>query len=216
MTNEINSPEAQQKLLTFCAYLKATRESQQLDTKQIAASLKLTENVIINLESNPFVTNLPTMFLNGYLRNYAKLLNIPAAETRAALSIPETTTQMPEQVAFELPTEEAIIPAPASRFTMTFSTYAIGLTMIALFGSWWFGHSSTKTPATAPQAPMVAASTVPTVTIPTPATATPAEQPAPAAKPAPQKKLTQAYANTSDATDDNDNDNDDNDDSGNN
>lgn len=188
---------------TFNERLKATRQSLGLSHAQVASTLKLLEKVIIMMEENQYPSDLPNMFIRGYLRSYAKILGIPEAEVKIAL---DAMQPEPVQIMMELAPEiDNIPPITSSNYKMQFFTYAVGVTVVGMVGFWWFGHGSKPKSITAPApAPLVSntISPAPSVVIP-PIT--------PTAQPAPAKKVMHAYANTNDNNDDNDDNSDDSD-----
>ncbi|EDN65371.1 conserved hypothetical protein [Beggiatoa sp. PS] len=57
--------------------LHQAREQQKMSVKHIADRLYLDVHVIEALEADDYETLPPTIFVRGYLRNYAKLLEVP-------------------------------------------------------------------------------------------------------------------------------------------
>ena len=69
-----------EEVVSISSKLKAMREQQGLTTAGVAETLNLSEEQIIDLESN--IQNLKTLspFQRGYLRNYANLLGMDMTE----------------------------------------------------------------------------------------------------------------------------------------
>ncbi len=60
--------------------LKQSREKIGLTMVEVAARLNLTKSVVVYLESNNYSASSRDVFNRGYLRAYAKLLELPADE----------------------------------------------------------------------------------------------------------------------------------------
>ncbi|NQD38633.1 DUF4115 domain-containing protein [Permianibacter sp. IMCC34836] len=66
------------------ARLKAGREAQKQSLEQAARHLRLDEPTLAAIESDHYPAHVPSTFLRGYLRAYAKWLELPADEIVAA------------------------------------------------------------------------------------------------------------------------------------
>ncbi len=86
--------------------LKAAREGMEVSAREVADALNLPVRVIEALESNDYERLPPTVFTRGYLRSYARLLELPAEELIALypeVAIePELTAQSAEQPGFAI------------------------------------------------------------------------------------------------------------------
>src|SRR3990167_10416411 len=144
MTNENPSPT--QPTMAFGTQLKAARETLHLERKDIAAHLRLNEKMIGELENEHYPDDIPLTFLRGYLRSYAKFLEIPDAEVTKALEqvLPKTSTPNNSM------TLTYVEPVTSSNYFMQFLTYAIILTVISLVGVWWYTHTRAPAPLEAP------------------------------------------------------------------
>ncbi|SRR5579883_839040 len=200
MTNEIQQtamPEHKQPAL-FGARLKSAREALGLDPKEAAAQLRLNEDIIVMMEKDKYPSDLPPIFITGYLRAYGKLLQISPQEIEKAVE-PYRHLAPPPQTPLNKPTLSA--PVTSGNYFMQFFTYLIVFTMLGLVGMWWYTHTNTPMGATIdnqlpltpenanPVAPSMEHSPA-TVNPNTPQTAPPTARPAPtppaAATPAPQ------------------------------
>ena len=67
--------------ISFGDKLRQTREALNLSLEDVAKAISLRPNILAKLENNEFVQkNIPSTFLRGYVRSYAKFLRIPDAE----------------------------------------------------------------------------------------------------------------------------------------
>jgi len=67
--------------ISFGDKLRQTREALNLSLEDVAKAISLRPNILAKLENNEFVQkNVPSTFLRGYVRSYAKFLRIPDAE----------------------------------------------------------------------------------------------------------------------------------------
>src|SRR5437868_7751072 len=89
MTNENQSSNTtnttEHKPTPFGSRLQSTREALGLERKEAAMQLRLNEKVIIMMEKDRYLIDLPVTFIRGYLRSYASLLKIPEHEVKKAL-----------------------------------------------------------------------------------------------------------------------------------
>ena len=67
--------------ISFGDKLRQTREALNLSLEDVAKAISLRPSILEKLENNEFVQkNVPSTFLRGYVRSYAKFLRIPDAE----------------------------------------------------------------------------------------------------------------------------------------
>ena len=67
--------------ISFGDKLRQTREALNLSLEDVAKTISLRPSILEKLENNEFVQkNVPSTFLRGYVRSYAKFLRIPDAE----------------------------------------------------------------------------------------------------------------------------------------
>jgi cytoskeleton protein RodZ len=62
---------------SFGQRLRQAREQQNLSIDEAASAMFLDENIIVALETEAFSQLPPPIYVQGYLRNYAKLLKLP-------------------------------------------------------------------------------------------------------------------------------------------
>jgi cytoskeletal protein RodZ len=141
-----------EKQIDFGIRLTSCREALGMDIKEAAAQLRLSEKIIVMMESGEFEPDLPLMFLKGYLRNYSKLLAIPEDEVQEAL---QTLSPRPETIPTEshtgshlffssLPITMKLSSLRLNNFFMQSLKYLIGLSLIGLICISLFTH---KTPS---------------------------------------------------------------------
>ena len=168
------------KVTGFGSYLKATRETLRMSEKEAAARLHLNPKIIAIIESEHFENGPPMIFMRGYLRSYARLLNISNDEITAALSQLETTNP-----AAAATPQRKMPPRQSSGSSLTrWVTYLIAVLLITQVAVWWRNTHSTNnspikstlvtpaetiSPNVAPTAPVAANSAVQPVNTPTPA-----------------------------------------------
>lgn len=122
--------------------LKNTRETLHLSQKDIAARLHLNPTIIATIESGEFSNGkTPMVFLRGYIRAYARMLNLSEEE------IHQTMTQLEEPAkAANLSTKVQPIELNNShRSMMRWISYLVAGTLIVLVAIWWSNHSSNNT-----------------------------------------------------------------------
>src|SRR5690349_2418493 len=74
----------------FGKRLKHARESLKLSEKEVATRLHLSPKMIPIMENETFEQGPPATFMRGYLRSYARLLQLTDEEINAALNDLET------------------------------------------------------------------------------------------------------------------------------
>ena len=89
------------------ARLKAGREAQNQSLEQAARHLRLDEPTMAAIESDRYPAHVPSTFLRGYLRAYAKWLELPADEIVAAYN-----AQQPDEAT--LSALKSLLPLPES------------------------------------------------------------------------------------------------------
>lgn len=123
----------------FGLLLKKARESAQLTEKEVAARLYLNSNLISIMENENFENAPPATFICGYLRSYARLLNIPEADIKMALK--ELGKKIPPQYAVQNTTLQAIpIKHHYDRY-VNWISYLVIVVLVALVSMWWISHS---------------------------------------------------------------------------
>lgn len=74
---ETNEPQPQYNITTGPGeHLRRIREKKQMSVKDVADSLHLEVRIIEMLEKDNYKSGIPSIFLKGYIRNYAKLMGI--------------------------------------------------------------------------------------------------------------------------------------------
>jgi cytoskeleton protein RodZ len=133
--------------------LKTARESMNLSEKEAAARLYLNPKIISYIENEKFSDGPPITFMRGYLRSYAKLLNVPESEIKAELDEIELSIK---PVHISAPILHAS-PINKSERYIRWITYLIVLTLLTLVCIWWSSQSHyliadvpAKTPFQAP------------------------------------------------------------------
>src|SRR3990167_8452523 len=123
MTNESGTfTELQQ----FGAKLKTAREALKLSTETIATQLRLSPSTIIQLENGEACLRFPSVFIRGYLRTYAKYLQINENEIQHIL---EQITDHPRTV----------MPDTLRKFLPSSSHYRHAKIFLSLMAVLWMG-----------------------------------------------------------------------------
>lgn len=132
----MNKPESSKKT-GLGERLKSAREAMQLTQKEAAARLHLNVNIISLIEDENFTNGPPATFIRGYLRSYARLLNLSENEITLTLkdlehSIPSSNTAIP------------IVHMQPRKYNERYFhwlTYVIVLVLGVLVSVWWNSHS---------------------------------------------------------------------------
>jgi cytoskeleton protein RodZ len=133
--NIMNKPETLKKT-GLGERLRTAREAMRLTPKEAAARLHLNVNIIALMENESFTDGPPAAFMRGYLRSYARSLNL--SENEIQLTLKSLESSLPYQ------TTAPIINLPRAhqgeRY-LRWLTYLIVLTLCALVSIWWSSHS---------------------------------------------------------------------------
>ena len=129
--------------------LRAARLTQGLDRAKVAAQLHLRDDMVADMERDDYARLPARVFVRGYLRNYARLVGIPAEsilrqfdercpDQDACADLNRVNAQMRREVR-------------SSHGVVRFFTWLIIIAMAVLFVTWWRGYL--QWPETTPAAP---------------------------------------------------------------
>jgi cytoskeleton protein RodZ len=144
--------------------LKTARESLRLSEKEAAARLHLSLKMIPIMENEDFDNGPPATFMRGYLRSYARMLNISDNEVNTAISQLEASIpRSPEPCA---PPILQTRPTHASHRYLRGMTYIVVPVLALLVCIWWTSHSKDLMSAIKPVAATLTNTVDPSVTTP--------------------------------------------------
>jgi cytoskeleton protein RodZ len=122
--------------------LRQAREQQKLSVKHIADRLYLDVHVIEALEADDYDILPPTIFVRGYLRNYAKLLEVPTASIMSSFDKLQQPTMVPVFTAPSKPKRQA-----SSRdLWATFVTFIVAISLLIGVALWQFYPKTSSDP----------------------------------------------------------------------
>jgi cytoskeleton protein RodZ len=116
--------------------LKALREAQQLELGRVASLLHLSEDKLRLLEAEDYGELPGPVFVQGYIRNYARLLGVPVEPLITAFrnQSPEGSRQP------ELRISQVRHEVRSSHLLVRLVTWAIVFGLVALVVIWWRGY----------------------------------------------------------------------------
>jgi len=139
----------QEEKIVIGAQLKTARENMGLSIPDAAARLHLSRRFITVLENEDLLnTNLPPIYLRGYLRSYARLLNLPEKELNPVLN---RLAPIPDGVLAPVPTTSETTTAAFpleekdSRYARV-ATLVIFALLLTSITAWWQLHHSSNPP----------------------------------------------------------------------
>lgn len=143
----VPEPQPQESLDTATmkagAYLRSEREKNRLSVQQVADKLYLDANLIKTLEADDYERLPPRIFVRGYIRNYAKLLEVPVEPLLAAYEQsgqePMTTPAINPQLAPQKQTN-------SSDWRFKVVTYTIIIALMMLMVLWQYYPTTTSEP----------------------------------------------------------------------
>ena len=133
--------------LSFGDRLKSSREAAKLSVQDAASRLHLSPKFILMLENDDLLAStLPPIYLRGYLRSYARLLNLPESEINQVLAKLEPTPAILTPVA--APTEAATLAFPIESLGnySRLATVFFSLLLVTSVTTWWYLHGNSPTP----------------------------------------------------------------------
>lgn len=136
--SETESEAAAEPIESPGARLRKTRQSLGLDQSTVAAQLHLSEGMIEALEWDDFDTLPGAVFIQGYLRNYARLLKLPEGEILEAflaLSPAQQNHGFPHGKVATVGKE-----VRSSHGAVRMMTWLIVISLLVLLGIWWQGQ----------------------------------------------------------------------------
>lgn len=129
--------QQQRQLVGPGELLRAAREKQGLTQENVAEKLRLRVQIIQDIESDNFETDVAATFSRGYIKLYAKMLGLNDQEILQAYY--QTNTQEIEPVKLQSFSQRVARQASDQRLMLI--TYLVGVIVIALLVSWWWQQS---------------------------------------------------------------------------
>jgi len=115
--------------------LTSAREKLSLSQKDIASRLNLSEQIIAALDSNDF-DNLPApTYVRGYIRSYARAVNLDADNL---IRIYEGIAEAPPEI---LPDVKPAVQASSRDKPVKAMTYLVTFTLVFMLIAWWQGQN---------------------------------------------------------------------------
>jgi cytoskeleton protein RodZ len=127
--------------ITLGQKFKTTRNTLNMTTTDISDQLRIPVNVIEHIESDDYKIENLSVFILGYIRNYAKLLKIPTEEVNRLLT--DLGWKPLEEIPVKKTVDTTQISAKDKRVRSM--TYAIIVILITLVLIWHYSHRSTET-----------------------------------------------------------------------
>ncbi|MDO6459816.1 DUF4115 domain-containing protein [Granulosicoccaceae sp. 1_MG-2023] len=118
------------------AVLAAERESQGLSRQEICDQLNFTETVLAKLEADDYAALPPPAFVKGYIRSYARYLEIDPEPLIARFN--EANADAPEPAV-----STGVVPpeARSSDPLMRIATVAVAVVLVLALVYWWLGNN---------------------------------------------------------------------------
>jgi cytoskeleton protein RodZ len=120
------------RLRAVGATLKQHRDAQKLSVQDVATRMRLDPRVIESLESDDFAALPAALYVRGYLRGYAKVLNLDPSALIAAYD--GEAPEHPPEIVPELkhPAQRTSSDRPVKAVT-----YLLTLTLALMVVAWW-------------------------------------------------------------------------------
>lgn len=140
----MNEEEQQQTEVTILGpgqILRQAREKAQLTTQDIADKIRLKKALIEDIEQDNYDIKLSLTFVKGYLKLYAKHVDVLESEVMAAFDNLNTQDKEPAK----LQSFSRRLANQANDDKLMLVTYLIVAAVIALVVVWWLQQGSTET-----------------------------------------------------------------------
>jgi len=121
------------------ALLTRAREKLSLSQKDIASRLNLKEEYIVALDANDFDELPAPTYVRGYIRSYARALNLNAD---SLINLYEGIAEAPPEI---LPDVKPTVQASSRDKPVKAVTYLVTLTLVILIIAWWQGQHIVST-----------------------------------------------------------------------
>ncbi len=119
------------------AILRRAREAKGLDATAVAAMLHLSEAKLQALETDDYSSLPEPVFIRGYLRNYARLLNEPEAPVLDAYARYNPSVEIGEQPPLD---SHVAVEVSSNHDVVKITTVVIAVILIALPLIWWWDN----------------------------------------------------------------------------
>lgn len=133
--------------------LRSARERQGLDASAVAAQLHLQASIVESLEADDYEKLPSPVFIQGYLRNYARLLGL--SEDAVVASYQRLLPKTEEQTTLPRQDEKQTKPMHSSHGVMKLMTWSIVLLLSALLFFWWLNRVELEEPEPFPTTEMM-------------------------------------------------------------
>jgi cytoskeleton protein RodZ len=124
--------------------LRQARELAKLSSQDIADKMKLKKSLVEDIERDNYDINISLTFVRGYLKLYAKHVNVDEVEILTAFESLSTQKKEPAK----LQSFSRRIANQANDDKLMLVTYLVVAVVIALVVIWWFQQSSPDTAVT--------------------------------------------------------------------
>ncbi len=123
--------------------LAEAREALNLTQKDVAKRLNFTVSLVVNIENEHFDNKLPATFTRGYLKNYARLVNVSEEDILASYELLDVAAaQQAEMQSFSRITEKQ-----AENNRLMWISYFIVALLIASTVVWWMQEHESDAPS---------------------------------------------------------------------
>lgn len=140
MSDQPSSAASEQNTQSPGAMLRAARERKGLGIEQVATQLNLRPTLVNGMENDQYDQLRIPAYRRGYLRAYARLLEIDPAPVLKAHDATHSTGEEPMK-APPTPLKPIKRPGRLGKATFRLISIIIVVVLIALMVLWWKGHS---------------------------------------------------------------------------
>ncbi|MBS0358970.1 MAG: helix-turn-helix domain-containing protein [Proteobacteria bacterium] len=121
--------------------LRIARERAQLNIEDVANYLHLNPEIITALEQDDYSHTSNFVFIRGYLRSYAKMVSLSGDEIVGLFNQLALEEQPSDRPVYSIDRKQISVKDRPFRWV----TYFILLTIVTLFGIWWYASKTDLT-----------------------------------------------------------------------
>jgi cytoskeleton protein RodZ len=119
------------------ALLKAARVERRFDLDKVAAQLHLSRDMVVALEKDEFGALPGPVFVQGYLRNYARILGLAVNPILDAYAVAMPANAAPPALSGKRNTSTEVA---SNHYMVRLVTWLIVIVLAALLAIWWHGR----------------------------------------------------------------------------
>lgn len=143
---EVNGMNDDNAIMSAGMMLKIARETMGLAESDIAEKMRLSTQTILDIEEDNYRHGYAMIYVRGYLRGYAGLVNVEIDEVLTVFDRSEWANTLRDREQHHVRPEPVAFKAPrfSHRKRMQWLNMSLVVLVLAVIGVWWVGHQSSS------------------------------------------------------------------------